>query len=79
MPSAVLLKEFWPDTFVNSDRLKEYSFREFMVDVNMVLQIHPSWDSMGDYLDSMNTKFRTKAKSCFKKSKDIVVKDLDLE
>ena len=79
MPSAVLLKEFWPQNFDKSAHLKNYDFREFMVDVNMVMHIHPSWNAIDDYLASMNTKFRTKAKSCFKKSKEIQIKDFDTE
>jgi len=74
--SVVLLKEFWPDTFDESDTLKSAGFKDFKVDVNMVLKIHPGWNTMEDYLSSMTTKFRTRAKGVYKKSADIVVKDL---
>ena len=76
--SMVLLKEFWPDNFQYSDQLKKNDFREFMIDVNMILKIHPSWKSLDDYLGSMTTKFRTKAKGVFKKAKAITNKDLDV-
>lgn len=74
--SVVLLKEFEPSSYRNSDVLKSAGFKDFKVDVNMVLQIHSDWRSMEDYLHSMTTKFRTKAKGVFKKSKDLIVKDL---
>lgn len=74
--SVVLLKEFFPATFKSSDTLKTAGFKDFKVDVNMVLKIHKDWNSMEDYLASMTTKFRTKAKGVYKKSADIVVKDL---
>jgi predicted N-acyltransferase len=74
--SIVLLKEFAPTSFIHSDTLKSAGFKDFKVDVNMVLQIHKDWKSMDDYLASMTTKFRTKAKGVFKKSKDITVRDL---
>ncbi len=77
--SILLLKEFWPQSFDNMDSLKENQFSDFMIDVNMVLKIHESWKNLDDYLASMVTKFRTKAKGVFKKSKDIVVKDFSAE
>src|SRR5690606_23362138 len=55
--SVILLKEFWPDNFKASDHLKKDDFRDFMIDVNMILPIHPSWKKLDDYLMSMTTKF----------------------
>jgi hypothetical protein len=75
--SVVLLKEFWPSSFEKSDLLKSAGFKDFKIDVNMVLKIHKDWKNMEDYMASMTTKFRTKAKGVFKKSAQIVVKDMD--
>lgn len=77
--SIVLLKEFWPESFNKSDHLKENDYREFMIDVNMVLKIHESWNTLDDYLQSMVAKFRTKAKGVFKKSKSIDRRELCAE
>lgn len=74
--SVVLLKEFWPSSFEKSDLLKSAGFKDFKIDVNMVLKIHQDWTSMDAYLSSMTTKFRTKAKGVYKKSAGIVMKDL---
>ncbi len=73
--SILLLKEFWPESFNKTGVLTENDFKDFEIDVNMVLPIHPSWNNLDDYLFSMVTKFRTKAKGAFKKSKDLVIKD----
>ncbi|MBL0682709.1 peptidogalycan biosysnthesis protein [Aquimarina mytili] len=78
-PSFILLKEFWPHSFSNSDNIKEHDFREFKIDVNMVLNILPEWNTFDDYLSSMRTKFRTRAKKVFKKSEKISVKDFTAE
>lgn len=75
--SIILLKEFWPASFEKAEVLKKHDFREFKIDVNMVLKIHESWQSMDDYLGSMVSKFRTKAKSVFKKSEDLEVVNMD--
>lgn len=74
--SVILFKEFWPQSTSYSDKLKEHKFKDFMIDVNMVLPIHESWKSMDDYFFSMKTKFRNKAKGAFKKSKSLEVKSL---
>ncbi|MFD2561287.1 hypothetical protein [Aquimarina rubra] len=78
-PSFILLKEFWPTSFNQSDYIKDQKFREFRIDVNMVLRVRPSWNNFEDYLTSMKTKFRTRAKKVFKKSADITVKDFTAE
>ena len=74
--SITLFKEFWPDSAPYSDRLKNLQYRDFMVDVNMVLNFHESWNTMDDYLASMKTKFRTRAKSTYFKSEVLEIKDL---
>ena len=77
--SITLFKEFWPDSTSYSDRLKRLSYRDFMIDVNMVLNYHESWKTMDDYLASMKTKFRTRAKSVYSKSKVLELKDFSVE
>lgn len=74
-PSFILLKEFWPSSFDKSDYIKKQDFREFKIDVNMVLQLQSNWHNFEDYLTSMKTKFRTRAKKVFKNSTDILVKE----
>ncbi|WP_271764820.1 hypothetical protein [Aquimarina algiphila] len=78
-PSFILLKEFWPESFDHSDYIKEHDFREFKIDVNMVLHMHSNWHTFDDYMASMRTKFRTRVKKVFKKSENIIVKDFDAE
>ncbi|WP_244548144.1 hypothetical protein [Aquimarina spongiae] len=78
-PSFILLKEFWPQSFAESDYIKEHDFREFKIDVNMVVHIEDSWSTFDDYLSSMRTKFRTRAKKVFKKSENIVIRDFGSE
>ncbi|MEZ4720492.1 MAG: hypothetical protein R2813_01280 [Flavobacteriales bacterium] len=73
-----LLKEFWPQTLNHSNSLEDENFKAFEIDVNMVLNVHPTWKTFEDYLDSMTTKFRTKAKGVLKKSSDLMVIDMNL-
>lgn len=77
--SFLLLKEFYPQSLINSNQLEKSNFRPFEIDVNMVLQLDTNWVDMKDYLASMNSKFRTKAKSVFKKSKALVIRELNSE
>ena len=75
----ILLKEFWPHSFDSCNSILTKEFKEFQIDVNMVMQIRPQWQSMDGYLQSMTTKFRTKAKSAIKKSNDLTIKRFELE
>jgi predicted N-acyltransferase len=76
---VLLLKEFWPESINNADALKSVGFKEFMIDVNMVMKIHSDWKIFEDYLFSMVTKFRTKAKAAFKKSANLRVADFQVQ
>ncbi len=76
---VLLIKEFWPESHTAFSRMKQSGFKEFMIDVNMVMKINTAWNNFEDYLLSMVTKFRTKAKSAFKRSAELKVKDLKLE
>ena len=78
-PSFILLKEFWPESFAQSDHIKNHDFREFKIDVNMVLELQKEWTTFEDYLSSMRTKFRTRTKKVFEQSQELKVKDLNPE
>lgn len=78
-PPVILFKEIFPSSFSASKSLIESKFSDFFVDVNMIMRISPKWKSMDDYLDSMVTKFRTKAKTALRKSEPLFVQDFSLE
>ena len=72
---VLLLKEFWPESILASDKLLEGGFKDFMIDVNMVMTLQPSWKTFEDYISAMNAKCRTKAKGAFKKSASLKIVD----
>ena len=45
----------------------------------MVLKLHSQWKTFEDYLFSMTTKYRTRIKGVYKKSKELVIKSLSAE
>lgn len=73
-PSFILIKEFWPPSFKNSDHIKDEDFRELHIDVNMTVQIQPEWNNFNDYLFSLRTKYRTRAKKVLSNSEKIILK-----
>lgn len=73
--SLYLFKEFWAKNNTYGKLFKNHSFREFKIDVNMILPIHDSWNNLEEYLFSLKTKYRTRAKSVYKKSKELEFKD----
>lgn len=76
---VVLFKELFPNSFESGSSLSKKGFSEFQIDVNMIMQISPSWKNLNDYLNAMVTKFRTKAKTALRKSEELIVVDIDKE
>tara|TARA_B100001059_G_scaffold60812_1_gene56557 strand:+ start:16133 stop:17344 length:1212 start_codon:yes stop_codon:yes gene_type:complete len=75
--SISLIKEFWPYNFSMSKEFTFCKYHEVNIDVNMVLNLDSSWHSFDDYLMALNSKFRTKYKQVFKKSKELEIIDFD--
>jgi len=72
---AMVTKDFYPTTEGVADEMKRFRFKKFQVDHNMVMPVLPEWKKMDDYLESLNTKFRTKAKASLKRSSALRVVD----
>jgi hypothetical protein len=70
---AMVTKDFYPGTVGVADHLEKYRFKKFQVDHNMVMPLLAEWNSFDDYLESLNTKFRTKAKAALKRSSNLRV------
>ena len=68
---AMVTKDFYPNTMGVADQLGQYKFKKFQVDHNMVMPVLAEWITFDDYLDSLNTKFRTKAKAALKRSSNL--------
>lgn len=75
--AVTLIKEFWPESFDNSDHFKASGFSEVDIDVNMILRLDESWLSFEDYLSAMNSKFRTKAMQVLRRSASLDIVDFD--
>ena len=76
---AFLLKDFANESLFISDELKDFKYHTFSVEPNMQLQLQEEWQNFDDYLASMKTKFRVKAKKAFKQSTTIRIEEVTLE
>lgn len=74
--SAVIGKDMDVTKELNNDWVNQ-GFHHFSVQPNMILDIKPDWHSFDDYLSSMTSKYRVRAKRAYKKSKDIQFKEFD--
>ena len=77
--SFSLIKELWISSEESFKALDKASFLNFNVDVNMILKMRPEWSDFNTYLESMNTKYRTRAKAVFKKSREVSNRNLEVE
>ncbi|MDO8365673.1 MAG: GNAT family N-acetyltransferase [Saprospiraceae bacterium] len=67
---VILIKDIAPENPVPGKYLIEKGFTEFDIQPNMVLEL--PFRDMNDYLATMSTKYRTRAKRAFKKLDGIV-------
>ena len=73
---AFMLKDFWDESLFITNELKRYNFHPFSVEPNMRFEIRKDWSTFDDYLASMKTKFRVKAKKALTQSRDLIPQDL---
>jgi predicted N-acyltransferase len=76
---AFLLKDFAKESLTSTDVFKEFSYHAFSVEPNMQLELQEHWQDFDDYLASIKTKFRVKAKKAFALSADIRIEKVDLK
>lgn len=76
---AFLVKDFTKESLFITDELKDFKYHTFLVEPNMQLQLQENWRNFDDYLASMKTKFRVKARKAFKQSAEIRVEEVTLE
>ncbi|MGY5353809.1 hypothetical protein [Wenyingzhuangia sp. IMCC45467] len=72
--SFLMFKEFRKDKNLDIQQQLLKKFIEFEIDVSMVLIIKPTWNTFDEYLSSLTTKYRTRAKSVLKKTDSVKVK-----
>lgn len=71
---AVVVKDFYPKDYNALNELKECGFHTFAVDHHLKMPLDKQWNSFEDYLNALNTKFRTKAKAALKKLEGVEVR-----
>ena len=77
--SIYLMKDFIKESLEVTNELHDLNYYSFNVEPNMLLNLDENWQSFRDYLDSMKTKFRVKAKRALNLSKELVVKDSSIK
>ncbi|PWG06212.1 GNAT family N-acetyltransferase [Polaribacter aquimarinus] len=73
---AYLLKDFVNESLFITNELKEDHYHPFLVEPNMLLTISKNWKTFDDYLASMKTKFRVKARKAFKQSNFLKIEEV---
>ncbi|KGL62136.1 peptidogalycan biosysnthesis protein [Polaribacter sp. Hel1_85] len=76
---AFLIKDFAKESLFITDELKDFKYHPFLVEPNMQLQLQENWQSIDDYLASMKTKFRVKARKAYKQSVNLSIEDVSLK
>lgn len=72
-----IVKDFTKESLPVSNELISLGYYAFNVEPNMKMSLNSDWNSFEDYLASLKTKFRVKAKKALQLSSELVMKDLD--
>ncbi len=67
--AAVLVKDFYSSSVEHTKEFEEYKYHDFLVEPNMMVDIH--WSTFEDYLGAMSKKYRHRAKGIVKKGLSI--------
>ena len=78
-PSLILVKEFFQDTFKDSDFIRDQGFVDLSIDVNMSMFIDDSWYTFEDYKQAIRSKFRNKLKNVYRASSSINIRSLSVQ
>lgn len=76
--SALMIKDFYQRTSGVARALERFRYASFKVDPNMLMPVRAEWETFEHYLDALNSKFRTKARSALKKSAGLEARFFDL-
>jgi hypothetical protein len=77
--SIIVFKEYWPESFELSEELVKKRYHMFRMDMNMVLDVHPTWVDFEAYLSSLTSKSRTRVKAIFSRSEKLVFRDMTVQ
>ncbi len=79
--SLTYLKEYHQHQRPSAQKLlvEKNKYHEFTAQPNMVLDFREDWNSFGDYLAAMSSKYRVRVKRAFKKGDAIERKDFGVE
>lgn len=76
--NVCLIKDFFEETHSKCEVFIDKQFHEFTIQPNMIFKLRPEWKSMDDYMDSLHSKYRIRAKRAFKKASHISKKVMSL-
>lgn len=72
--AAVLVKDFYEDALPYMHELEDYHYHDFLVEPNMIMDVH--WESFDTYLADLSKKYRNRAKHIAEKGAGLVRKEL---
>lgn len=73
----ILLKDFY--THELPENFLEAGFTKFQVDPKMIITIEDNWKTFEDYLESLKSKYRVRARKCLKFGQQIVKRVFDAD
>jgi predicted N-acyltransferase len=77
-PGLILIKDFYADQTPIEGEYHQ-GFTKFSVQPKMILTLNPAWKTMDDYMESLKSKYRVRARKALEKSKHITKKVFEID
>ena len=77
-PTAYLISNITLKEENKCNYIGNNAFHAFTTEPDMYLKLHENWHSFDDYLNTLSSKYRVRAKKIFQTSYDIISKELSL-
>ncbi|MFZ1688032.1 MAG: GNAT family N-acetyltransferase [Flavobacteriales bacterium] len=74
--SLLAFKEFWPERRDATAVLLDKGYHQLATDVNMVMDLDPTWKDLAGYQDALTSKARTRIKSILRRSAALGIREL---
>lgn len=76
---AILLTDIYNQDLKGSETLEKKGYRMFALEPDMILKISENWQTFQDYLQSVSSKYRVRAKKVLEKSAGLTILNAEVE
>ncbi|MBK8339390.1 MAG: GNAT family N-acetyltransferase [Flavobacteriales bacterium] len=74
--SVLIFKDLWPAQFGSAETLIDENYHPLAMDVNMAMDIDPTWRTLDDYQEALTSKARTRIRAVISRSSALEIRSM---